>query len=279
MSFVSTLPQGTIEITDKNFQDYSMPVAYIDEHGGRVSDSGYISRDFEEQPRGSVPEIIPFPDELLIPRDEWKERIEEKERKKQRLTDKCLAAGDIWLNQKPSWYCWCYCVVQGTMAALIEQGDPARRLVPESVAGPIMGYRKKGSWPSKAVEYAARHGIADDTAWMWESHSQANSSRYFQGSRENASLTKPHKWCDVVTFEQKASLLLRNAPIPSGYGWMGHAMCSADLVIMSNGAFGCLDIDSYARHGRFNTQAIQEDKADGEDMIGLLSITPSGELG
>lgn len=277
MSFRSTLPPDTPEIADDNWTEFAIPMAGRDEDGAQVSETGYTPRDFDQSPRGSIVCAEAFPHSMLIPRSEWRERIEEKERKKTRLSDLCTAAGPIWTNQSPSWYCWCYCVTHGVMALNAVQNERPRRLVPESVAGPIMNYRKKGGWPSKALDYIAEHGIADDTAWPWNGHTAANKKQYFAPSRANAAQTKITEWWELRTFEEKASCLLRNIPVPSGYSWMGHAMASIDLIVMRGGGFGCLDLDSYARNNMYNTKAIEERRAAGNDMVAPRFISPSGK--
>lgn len=269
--FVSALPNDTEIIDDKNWQQFKKP---YNTHG--VSATGYVPRDLKAFPVGSMECTARFPRELLIPREQWKERIEEKQRKKTRLSDLCTASPVKWLNQSPSWYCWCYAVVHGVMVTRIVQNEPYRALVPESVAGPIKNYRKQGGWGSQALKYIAEHGVADETVWPRTNHSDANTPKYFEASRKNAAETKIAEWWDLSDdFDAKASLLLRNIPVPSGYSWMGHEMCSIDLVVMPNGGFGCMDLDSYARNGKYNTQTLSESKGTGDDMVSPRFITPA----
>lgn len=270
MSFRSDVTNSVV-IDDRNWRDHIKPDEQFD-GASYTSASGYI-----EMPEDEVTCGTTFPDELLIPRDEWKERIEEKERTKSRMSDHCRAAGNIWLNQSPSWYCWCYCVVQAVMAVEIIQGEAPRRLSPESVAGPIMRYRKRGGWPDVAIRYAMEHGIADANAWPWENHNQANNSKYFDGSRENAAQTKVDETVDVLNFDQMMSCVLQPTPIPVPVGlpWMRHAMWAMDGVIMPRGEYGIANMDSYARKGMFNTQTITESKATGRNMMAILSVTPN----
>lgn len=269
MSFRSDLPAETVLITEHNWDQYTLPEADIVD-GQSVSCSGFV-----EKPEGMAGVGAAFPDELRIPRNEWREKIEQLENTGSRLSDLCTRAGAIWLNQNPSWYCWCYCVVHAVMALEAKQNEEPRRLVPESVAGPIMGYRKKGGWPDKAVEYVIEHGIADTTAWPWENHRQANSRQYFDRSRDNAALTKITEWVDVRGFDELASCLLHRIPVPVGLGWMGHAMCAIDLVVMPSGEYGVVYLDSYAKRGKYNTKTITESKAVGGNMIAPIAISPN----
>lgn len=271
MRFNSRLPKGCEVITDQNWRDFSRPV----KGPNGTSDTGYVNRDWSAQPLGSLPGSRRMPQHLIIPRDEWRERIEERERTGKTLYARLRKSKVRWLNQSPSWYCWCYAVVHGCMAQLIIQNDPHRVLVPESVAGPIKNYRKQGGWGSQALAYIVKNGVADTSVWPWESHSQANSPRYFNGSRENAALTKVEEFWDLETEEEKMSCLLRDIVVPCGYSNMGHEMCSIDPII-KDGQFGSLDLDSYAQNGKFNTKArVGRQNFVGNDMVAIRTITPN----
>jgi hypothetical protein len=268
MGFQSALPVGCPITTE---QELNAPVRGLDSNG--VSESGYIPRDYGEDPVFSGFGARKFPRELLIPEDEWKERIEERERKGMRLVDRLEKSGVFKLNQSPSWYCWCYATIHGVMGANIGQNEPPRMLVPESVAGPIMNYRKQGGWCSKALAYIAEHGVADTSVWPWTSHSQANKRQYFEGSRENARLTIVGEWYDDLNREEKASCLLMGIPVPDCYNYEGHATCSVELIYR-DGTFGVIDIDSYYRT-QFHARARMGSRAWGSDAVAIRSVTPN----
>lgn len=271
MSFNSSLPAGCMVVTEDNWRDFAKPMR---DHG--VSESGYMRRDFGADPYFSDPAAKQFPRDLLIPEVEWKERVEERERKGLRLIDRCERSGVFRLDQSPSWYCWCYSTFHGVMAAEIAANEPARMLVPESVAGPVMKYKKKGGWCTLALKGINEYGCADTTAWPWESHSQANDPRYFANSRDNAKQTKVPEWWDNLTREEKASCLLRDIPVPDCYDYEGHATCSIELIYR-DGQFGVIDIDSYFRRNgnRFHSRARMGSRAWGSDAVGIRVVTPN----
>jgi hypothetical protein len=268
MAFKSILPAGCLVVTDDNWRDFVQPM-----RGDGVSESGYRERDLSEDPLFSAVGAKRFPKELLIPENEWKERIEERQRKGLRLVDRLEKSGVFRLNQSPSWYCWCYATTHGVMAAMIAQNEPPRMLSPESVAGPIMNYRKQGGWCSKALAYIVKNGIADTTAWPWESHRQANNRKYFEGSRENAALTKVPEFWDGLNREEKMSCLLRDIPVPDCYNYEGHATCSVE-PIYDGREFGVIDIDSYFR-GKFHARARMGRRAWGTDAVGIRVVSPN----
>lgn len=266
--FVSELPSGVTIVTEKNYRDFARP-----QEGDLCS--GYVPRSWVDAPLGASPYAGRMPHSLIIPEDEWADRIADKQANKSRLSDVATAMGDIWWNQDPSWYCWCYCVVQGAQLSLGLAGDKTRRLVPESVAGPIMNYRKKGGWPLMAVEYIAEHGVADESVWPGSTHDERNSSRYFDGSRENAAKTKFAEWWDVADYRELVSCLLRNQPVPLGYPWMGHAMLAVDVVLLQGGGTGILLLDSYARNGKYNSMVVERRRAEDFDGQALRAQLPA----
>jgi hypothetical protein len=217
-----------------------------------------------------------MPQHLVYDMKTIKEMIVEREAKGLMLEPRLRKMPSLWLNQDPSWYCWCYAVVHGCMCRLVIQNEPFRRLVPESVAGPIKNYQKQGGLGYQAADYIRKNGVADASAWPWTSHTQANKRSYFEPSRENAALTKITEdgWWDLETIEEKASCLLRNIIVACGYNDMGHEMLSVD-PILKNGEVGSLELDSYAKNGKYNTRTRVGRDFYGEDMIAIHSITPN----
>jgi hypothetical protein len=268
MAFESSLPAGAIVIDDSNWRDHVKPVSGPDGE----SESGYIPRDYGAEPIASGYAAKKMPRELIIPRSEWRGMIEERERTGKRLVDRLTKSGIFILNQSPSWYCWCYSTVNGVMAALISQNETPRLLSPESVAGPIMNYRKQGGWCSKALAYIAEHGVADANAWPWKSHVQANNRKYFAESRENAALTKVTEWWDLETWEEKASCLLRGITVPSCYSYQGHATNSVELIYR-DGDFGIIDNDSYSQNGKFHAYVRMGRRAFSDDTVAIRSVS------
>jgi hypothetical protein len=257
MPFRSTLPAGCQVVTEKNYTNWRRHMT------GGVSESGYIPRDYSAVPLASFAGSRRMPQELIIPRNVRREMVKERERKGLRLIDRLEKSGVFRLNQSPSWYCWCYAAIHGVMGQIISQNEPARMLSPESVAG----------WSPEAVAYMVEHGVADVSAWPWESHRQANNPKYFDDSRENAALTKVDEVWDLENWDEKASCLLMGLMVPDGYSYEGHATCSAELIFDGDEE-GCIDIDSYFQ-GKFHARARMRRRAMGHDAIAIRSVTPN----
>lgn len=270
MGYQSSIPVGAKIVTETNWRDFVKPLA-----GDGVSESGLIIRDYDQVPVGSQGRVGRMPANMLIPRVEWAERIEEQERKGLRLIDRCESTGLFRLNQSPSWYCWTYAAVIAAMARLVQQNETPRLLTPESVAGPIMNYRKQGGWCSLALDYMMEHGIADANAWPWQSHSQANKRQYFEPSRDNAAQTKVLEAWDIQTFEEKMSCLIRGIPLGSCYNREGHARASISPYYDGRN-FGCIDNDSYSTSSDpYDTQVRVGNAAVSQDTVAIVSVSPN----
>lgn len=272
MAFSSTLPAGCLIVDENNWKQFIQPVS----GPNGESESGYIPRDYGADPLASGFAARRMPKELILSEDDCIEIIKEREAKGTRLIDRCEKSGIFTLDQSPSWYCWEYANTHGLMAAAISQNETPRRLCPESVAGPIMKYRKQGGYCSLGLAYTVENGQADTNAWPWESHKQANNPKYFQPSRDNAALTKVPEWWDIDSWEEKRSCLVRGIPCPSCYNYEGHATCSIELIYR-DGQLGVIDIDSYyIRNGRrFHARARMGSRAFSQDTVAICGVTPN----
>lgn len=268
MSIESTVHPGTPIIDETNWRDHVVPPS-----ADGCSQSGYMPRDYDAQPFGSVAAGVP--QSLMIPRDQWVDRIREKAAKKETLSDLVRGStsrGWRWLNQAGTNYCWCYAVVHGMMVVWLKMGGNVIRFSPASAAAPIKNYRNNGGWGTQALEYIQRNGIATEQFWP----QNAISPRYFDSSRENAALHKIVEGFEIRprNWEEKISLLLHDIPVPSGYSWMGHEMCSITAVILPNGRVGCEDLDSYAAsNGTPNFKVLSESQGTPDDACALYTTT------
>jgi hypothetical protein len=238
-------------------------VKHIDANG--VSESGYTARNYDDVPRGSIKNSREFPKELLIPRDQWKERIEEQQRKKIRPIDIInREAPKGWQNQHPTNSCWAFgSISQPLMIARLLAGLPFVELSPYSVSGPINGYRDVGGWGVNAINYAIEHGVASREFWPFgvpgtstcarDNQNAIRCRQYFEPSRDNAAKYKP---TDVIELtprsnDEKMSACLQPIPwvIPSGYNRIGHQTTTIGGLVLPNGEFGFLDLDNYSSDG------------------------------
>lgn len=119
--------------------------------------TGYISRDYAEYPLAGLKCARTF-SQPYIPREEYKERIEEKTRKKTWVRDKCDRVGSKVKNQQNSNYCWMHAPVRGMECVLISQGGVPFTLSAFYPAAQIKRGRNQGGSGIEAVEWLSAHG-------------------------------------------------------------------------------------------------------------------------
>lgn len=280
-------------VTDDNWKDHVKPPS-----ADGCSQSGYIPRDYESAPLGSLEGVNSVPQWALTqyPKETWKERIAELAAKKMRIQDVLEAACSrpvnpfVCLNQNPTNYCWCYAVIHSIMIARELAGEPFIRLSPYSVACIVKNFSNNGGWGGEACEQAVKEGVADQKYWPMETPSMSSSERssanmsairngrqYLQSSRANAALHKVTEFWELKprNWAEKMACLLIPLPVASGYSWMGHERCSIDACLMSNGDTGCVDLDSYTDDGKLDLKVLSSGRGSPDDAVCPLVITPS----
>lgn len=225
MSFVSDI-SNTPVIGDDNFD------RFFEAGVGR----GYVERDWKNEPFGAsgvaVPMTIP-----LIPRSEWRERIEAIEKSGALVSQMAKRAGVKTKYQASTNYCWANGVVLAVEICEVQQGGKYVELSPASVAAPITGYRNVGGWGTKALVKIVADGVAPASLWP----SNAIDSRYdnaaSRAARKDHSITE---WADVAprSFDALMTALLMLKPCPAAYMWWQHLVCAVDPVALPNNEFG-----------------------------------------
>lgn len=246
---------GIDVLDDSNYRRYAKSVVGPD----GCSASGYISRDFQVQPVGSI--ATEFPDELIIDPREWPDRIADKLRKKERTIDFVRnEMPHFWLNQDPTNSCWGFSIVQCCMIVLARMGQSSTRLCPYSVTGPINRYRDVGGYVPRALEQIRSEGIASCELWPMSTPGSPNTARensnainngrkYYEGSRADAATRRNLEFFECSTWIKKGSALLRDMLVPDGYDYEGHSTGTIDLAIV-NGEIAGIDMDSYTPDGK-----------------------------
>lgn len=207
-------------------------------------DGAYVRRDYAANPLGSH-ECARAGQTFRIPRDEWLERIKEKEAKKQRGIDLLNLYEMPPLNQGSTWSCWAQSVTDNAHFAQAAAGGPVVRLSTGSVAGPVKRYRKAGGNCSEALARMADEGIC--SADMWPEN-DCTTNRWNDKTAANASRHRVLEWDDLEPgdFDEMASLLLMPTPRQVAYcNWaMRHAVLAIDLIVNERGQFGLLTRNS-----------------------------------
>lgn len=262
MSFVSEIRPGEMLIDDA-------AVGYeVATHG-----KGYEARDWEKEPYGSNEFAKAF-DLQVIPRSEWKERIQEMEAKKLRLSDVRRVHGLKSSNQGNTNYCWMHGVVNACRLRRAAMGLPYLDLSAASAAARRKGGANQGGWSSEAAGELAARGINLMSEWP------ANSRDVRQyDTAENRALAESRKLFEFTelasrSFDQLMTCVLLQLPVGIGLNWWGHLVCAMDGLVLESGGYGIRIWNSWADSWGDNGESVlTESKATPGDAIAVRSVS------
>lgn len=207
--------------------DTPIDAAYVEGDG---MGKGYIPRDWQAEPYGSVAE--PLPSSFLIPPSEFADRIRERQKQKAGLVEMANRIGLGVLNQGQTNYCWANGVVRCLELMDAKEGGSVTRLSPASVAAPVTNYRNVGGWGSQAHKYIRENGVAPQSTWP----PNAIDRRYFDASREARRNHGIVEWFEVPARDINViiSLVLQDIPVAVAYNYWRHLVCATDAVMEGN---------------------------------------------
>ncbi len=190
----------------------AMPQEMIDEIRAEREIRGVslVSRPFEDA----------FP---LIPRDEWVDRIREKDANGSWLRNINDLMGVPCLDQNSLGFCHAYGTVGAAMTSRAIAGLPTIILSPESVGGRVTGWRNRGANPDDDLEVLVKYGACrmdmmdkvhslDPDRWQrdWEQDALNHAAvEVFHLSRERM-------------FDELMTCALLNIPTGVWFNWWGH---------------------------------------------------------
>ena len=175
----------------------------------------------------------PFPDALLIPRSEWRDRIAEMEQQKSRLSDIIVQAGLPPKDQERTLYCWINATTHALEVVRAVQNEPTVILSPASAGAQIKNYRNTGGWDRDALEWLSDKGACPVDIWP----ANAIDRRYCTPEAKQEALKyRVQRWwnLDCSSDEQLISCLLRRIPVAIGLDWWAHEVLACDAVWINN---------------------------------------------
>jgi hypothetical protein len=214
------------------------------DHNGDPISFGYQPRDWDANPAGSIDFFDPFPAHLKIPRSEWREIIEMRERHKATLFELGHRAGIRAGSQNGTSHCWAWGSVAAIEYTEVIQGEPHVPLSATAVACIAKNFRNVGGNTFNAFPVMAERGVPTKADWP-----DNRLDRSFD-KPETWERAKPHKmlrWYELPNndFDAMASCLLRGWPVTIGVQWWSHMICAVDLKALEGGAFGTLIRNSH----------------------------------
>jgi hypothetical protein len=267
---------GLITITDDNWNEYIDPVVDDEQKAG-----GLVPRDYESFPIGCYATAKPFPDSMLIPKSEWKDRLAQQKSDKARLIDvrnRGMKGQPIpSLDQNGKGYCWAHSSASAILLVRAVQGEPYVDLSAFAVACIIKNYRNEGGWGAASLDFIAERGIPTSEFWPQKSMSKSNDK---PETWENAKLHKFVEWYDLDNrnLEQFVSCLLLGWPIVSDFNWWGHSVCTMCLESVDDSVSSLQTwiLNSWGDNWSENGAGILKgSKAMPDDAIAACVSTPS----
>lgn len=191
----------------------------------------------------------PAADFELIPREQWPDLISQKDREKSWLKNICDDLNIPVKDQDGLGYCWVY----GNGAALevlrAVHGLPYIELAPESVGGPINGWRNEGGMPDEALEYIVQNGMCPQS--YLDRANSLSPSRWKDGWKAAALLFRAVEYIGSVAsklWDFACTCALRNIPTVPWFNWWSHCISgSYQLRVTSGGIIEILNRNNWGK--------------------------------
>ncbi len=219
----------SVVINDQNYKQYVDNVVV----NGERKMMGRKPRDFSANPLGSMAAAPAFDDSLLAkyPPSTYAEIVRENRESKTRLIDLIQQTGVEVLDQNGTNYCWCNAPTYATMVVLAIQGEPAIRLSPASVGGPIKNFSNVGGWGGDSIQWIADKGVCSQEIWPANAIKR---SYYTDASKENAAKHKIAQWADLDCSDSHwydrifITTMVLKRPVCVGLSWWSHEITYVD---------------------------------------------------
>jgi hypothetical protein len=217
---------------------------------------------------------VKLPRELYIPKGEWKDRIEEMEGNKSRLSDLINQAELPCKNQAQTNYCWINAPTHCVEINRVVQNQQMVILSPASVGGPLTGFKNVGGWGGPGLNGIALRGLCPVEKWP----ANAIDSKYWTDDNKALALHyRQTEWfeTDDRDIDAVISLLLRRIPVALGYNWWSHEVTGVDAVWV-NGKIGIRIRNSWSMDwptaGAGGYSVLQDNKMVPDDAVAPTSI-------
>jgi len=207
----------------------------------------------------------PFPNELLIPRSDWRGMIEEQEKQKSRISDMIHYYKLPYKDQASTNYCWINAPIHCLEIVRLQQSPNIVILSPASVGAKIKNYRNVGGWGKEGLEGIIKWGAVPVDRWP----ANAIDRKYdTESNREVALNYRVVEWVECIprNIDQMVSLLLRRKPGASGLNWWRHEVTYTELVWL-DGAPAVRARNSWKGYGDNGFFILQGSKMLADDLV------------
>jgi hypothetical protein len=158
----------------------------------------------------------------LIPRDEWVDRIREKDEKNDWI--ETIARDVPGLDQNGLSYCHAYGTTRCMEVAEYLSGCPHIALSAESIGGPVTSWRNEGADPNDDLQQAITEGFCEKS-YMDKEYS-LHPNNWKSGWEENRKEHLVKKFIDLrvpgKVFDAIFTAAWNDWPCAQGFGWWSH---------------------------------------------------------
>ena len=226
-------------ISDKNYKQFVGDGKSIVTADGKTRMFGHVPRQPGKLMLRQASAVL-----NLIPRNQWSTLIKQKGTNTIGGLQKQL--GRHSLDQNGLNFCWAYATTRVSMIMRDIQGDPFVLLSPESIAGPITGWRNVGgNWSDASAQFQKVGACPASFMPSGVDDHSLSPSRWKSGWQAACADYKMNQWYDTGNFDEEATCLLMGFPVSVGLDWWGHEVTLVDLVEISPGNFGAVMINSW----------------------------------
>jgi len=271
-NYITPLAAGCPVIDDHNFQIFNKD--WRDPQTGTPILRGHMPRPYSEVPEGQLgPFAAAFP--FSIPRSEWADRIEEKDKAQSGLYFAWKQSNMPPLNQNGTNYCWTNGVVTAIQLTRIVNNAPFIEYSSASVAAPIKGYRNQGGWGGEALEYIVENGVLPVSFWPPNAIKKQYDTPESRVERAKHKITE---WYELQrrNFDQLMTAMLLDLPVAVGYNWWSHEVCAMRPVkLPGNDKYGIGILNSWGTsYGENGFAVLTESKATPDDAVCPATFNP-----
>ena len=170
-----------------------------------------------------------FPQKLLIPESDWQGIIQDKEERKDRISDYITKYKVPCKSQAKTNYCWIFGPVGAVEVVRLFQNHEYVDLSPASCGSKIKNFRNDGGYGPEGLRYIVEHGIVPSSMWPAAAIQRKYDTPEAWVEADKYRVTE---WMELRprNMEQVVSCLLRNIPVTVGLSWWGHQVYYADAV-------------------------------------------------
>jgi hypothetical protein len=171
--------------------------------------------------------------------------------------------------------CWVYASTETVEVCRAIQGQPYVSLSPESVGGPLTGWRNEGGNGLDALQQLTTTGACANS--FMDAANSLHSSRWKTGWQADCANHKiTASWTSVSSFDEVITALLLRIPVSIGLDWWGHQVLLTDPALVGNG-YGVVFRNSWGEDwpsaGASGWSTLTESKSQPDGSFAAINVT------